>query len=106
MCRTDDAYILYPGYLAGRPSGYVHNLASATNPGGGVVNEASAQEEALCRGSTRYFSLDVREMRDGFYSPRMRDSTSRPSIVSFSMRVLASVSSLSRFSAMSFFASA
>ena len=47
----------------------VLNFASATNPGGGVVNGSSAQEEALCRTSTLYFCLNVREMWDGFYSP-------------------------------------
>ena len=47
----------------------VHNFASASNPGGGVVNGSSAQEEALCRCSTLYFNLNVREMWNGFYAP-------------------------------------
>ena len=63
--RTFEAAMAY----AGRMRTCAHNFASATNPGGGVVNGSSAQEEALCRCSTLYFNLNVREMWDGFYSP-------------------------------------
>ena len=47
----------------------VHNFASAVNPGGGVVNGSSAQEESLCRCSTLYYSLDQRRMWDAYYLP-------------------------------------
>ena len=42
----------------------VHNFASGSNPGGGVVHGASAQEECLCRCSGLYFNLNVQPMWD------------------------------------------
>ena len=50
----------------------VLNFASATNPGGGVVHGASAQEEAICRSSTLYPCLDRREIWKQFYLPHRR----------------------------------
>lgn len=51
----------------------VHNFASATNPGGGVVNGSSAQEECLCRCSNLYFCLNTQPMWNGFYGPHRKE---------------------------------
>ncbi len=48
------------------------NFASATNPGGGVLNGSSAQEESICRCSTLYFALLSEKMFDSFYEPHRR----------------------------------
>ncbi len=45
----------------------VLNFASAMRPGGGVKNGSSAQEEALCRCSTLYPTLDRRWLWQSFY---------------------------------------
>ena len=50
----------------------VLNFAPATNPGGGVVNGSSAQEECICRCTTLYPCLNTDTMWDAFYKPHRK----------------------------------
>ena len=50
----------------------VLNFASATNPGGGVVNGSSAQEECLCRCTTLYPCLKEESLLRDFYAPHRK----------------------------------
>lgn len=50
----------------------VLNFASSTNPGGGVINGSSAQEECICRCTTLYPCLNSQKMWDCFYLPHRK----------------------------------
>ena len=50
----------------------VLNFASATNPGGGVVNGSSAQEECICRCTTLYPCLNNDNLWTKFYKPHRK----------------------------------
>lgn len=45
----------------------VHNFASATSPGGGVLKGSTTQEDAICRCSTLYFNISQREITKQFH---------------------------------------
>ena len=79
--RTETAKVIVSGkrsleaaesYAKQGKKACVHNFASATNPGGGVVRGSSAQEEAICRCSTLYPCLNSRDMWQHFYDPHRR----------------------------------
>ena len=50
----------------------VQSFASATNPGGGVVNGSSAQEECRCRCTTLYPCLNNDALWTVFYAPHCK----------------------------------
>ncbi len=80
-CKATDAKVIVSGKRSLEAAeGYakqgkkvcVLNFASATNPGGGVVNGSSAQEECLCRCSTLYPCLKEESLWRDFYAPHRK----------------------------------
>ena len=67
--RSFEAAWHYAGYET-----CVLNFASATNPGGGVAWGSTAQEECLCRCSSLYSNMIVKENWESFYAPHRKQN--------------------------------
>ncbi|SCX90615.1 TIGR02452 family protein [Streptomyces sp. 136MFCol5.1] len=85
---TDESSLQAARRMTGEGVGRIAvlNYASARNPGGGYLNGAQAQEEALCRGSALYATLlrapdyyaHHRAERSAFYTDRVIHSPGVP----------------------------